>query len=107
MQEVRPQGRMKAGLPSWGIRETAGRTGLGKPGSLRPGSSVRVSRCSLVQALGPPDRNERTQGTGSYIQELEGSQTKAGAGWEPMSKVGPWSRAHRQRSVRVCGNNED
>ena len=84
----------------------AGRTGLGKPGSLHAGGSMRVGRCSLVQPLGHPGREERTLGIGSHVQKLGGPWTKAGARWEPVSKVGPWSRAHRQRLVSVCRNNE-
>lgn len=76
-----------------GQRNRAGRTGLGRPGSLHAGGSMRVGRCSLVQPLPAPPttpgRKERTQGIGSHIQKLGGPWTKARARWEPMSKVGP------------------
>lgn len=90
MQEVRPrgEGEGKASILG-GQGNRAGRTGLGRPGSLHAGSSMRVGRCSLVQPLDPPGRKERTQGIGSHIQKLGGPWTKAGARWEPMSKVGP------------------
>ena len=85
MQEARPRAEDEGRASMLGGQgNRAGRTGLGKkPGGLRPGGSVRVGHCSLGQALGSPDRNERARdrkprpGTGG-IPDQGRSQVGAG-----------------------------
>ena len=73
MQEARPRAEDEGRASMLGGQgNRAGRTGLGKkPGSLHPGSSMRVGRCSLVQALGSPDRT-RGHETGSHVRGAGG-----------------------------------